>query len=107
MAVDWWTLGILIYELLTGAPPFVGSTPFEIFTKICELNFTFPSNFDDTAKDLICSFLRAVPNLRLGAKPYNAISNTGGIIDIKTHKFFEGIDWTTLEKREFNFIGTL
>jgi len=100
LAVDWWAMGIMIYEMLTGYPPFVGTHSFEIFSKICEANFTFPPHVDDVSKDLICSLLRPAPHLRLGNRTFNPSNMTGGVHDVKSHKFFEGIDWKCLEKKE-------
>jgi len=100
LAVDWWAMGIIVYEMLTGFPPFVGAHSFEIFSKICEANFTFPTHIDDISKDLICSLLRPAPHLRLGNRPLNPLNFSGGISDVKSHKFFEGTDWKSLEKKE-------
>lgn len=64
--VDWWALGILIFEFLAGYPPFYDENPWEIYKKIIEGYFEFPSNFDSKAKDLIRHLLKVDPNDRLG-----------------------------------------
>lgn len=45
-AVDWWALGVLIFEMIAGYPPFYGDQPFDIYEKICDSAYRFPSNFE-------------------------------------------------------------
>jgi len=56
-AVDWWALGILIYEMLAGYPPFYDENPLSVYKKIVEAKLTFPSSFAASAKDLISKLL--------------------------------------------------
>jgi len=79
-AVDWWALGILIYEMLAGYPPFYDEDPLGIYQKILEGKIKFPWHFDRHSKDLIKKFLTAdltkrIGNLKLGAE------------DVKKHKW--------------------
>eukprot|EP00416_Gambierdiscus_australes_P038958 CAMPEP_0171098982 /NCGR_PEP_ID=MMETSP0766_2-20121228/50035_1 /TAXON_ID=439317 /ORGANISM="Gambierdiscus australes, Strain CAWD 149" /LENGTH=325 /DNA_ID=CAMNT_0011558475 /DNA_START=53 /DNA_END=1030 /DNA_ORIENTATION=+ len=87
--VDWWTLGILIYEMIVGYPPFVDEDPMGIYQKILSGKIVFPKLFDKNAKGLVKKLLTA----DLG-KRYGNLKN--GVDDIKQHKWFKDINWTDL-----------
>ena len=82
---DWWTFGILLYELLAGVQPFTGSHPLEMYENIIKLNYSFPNTFSENAKDLISKLL-TFRNQRLC------------LDKIKQHLFFSGIDWENFTK---------
>ncbi len=63
---DWWAMGILIFEMLAGYPPFYDESPFGIYEKILAGKIVFPSHFDDCAKDLIKKLLTDDRSKRLG-----------------------------------------
>eukprot|EP01116_Phalansterium_solitarium_P007363 TRINITY_DN1_c38_g1_i1.p1 TRINITY_DN1_c38_g1~~TRINITY_DN1_c38_g1_i1.p1 ORF type:complete len:340 (-),score=121.71 TRINITY_DN1_c38_g1_i1:316-1335(-) len=93
-AVDWWALGILIFEMLAGYPPFFDDNPFGIYEKILGGKIQFPGHFDVNAKDLVRKLLTADRTRRLG-------NLKGGALDVKAHKWFKGVDWEHIhEKRE-------
>lgn len=92
-AVDWWSLGILIFEMIAGYPPFYDDNPLGIYEKILEGVLQFPSDFDPAAKDLVKRLLTADRSKRLGTL-------RGGSEDIKRHKFFRGVDFGTLAKKQ-------
>jgi len=85
-AVDWWALGILIYEMLAGYPPFYDENPFGIYQKILGGKFEFPHHFDANVKDLIKKLLTADRTKRFGC-----LKN--GADDIKKHPWFKSVDW--------------
>ncbi|KAJ1557075.1 camp-dependent protein kinase catalytic subunit [Nowakowskiella sp. JEL0078] len=85
-AVDWWALGILIYEMLAGHPPFYEEDHFKLYEKILLCKPKFPANFDPAAKDLVKRLLTADLTKRYG-------NLRGGVNDIKRHKWFTGINW--------------
>jgi protein kinase X len=93
-AVDWWALGILIYEMLAGYPPFYDENPFGIYQKILAGKIEFPRHFDVNAKDLIKKLLLADRTKRFGC-----LKN--GADDIKKHKWFKGIDWGKVYSRKY------
>uniref|UniRef100_A0A8C5QZT7 Ribosomal protein S6 kinase n=1 Tax=Leptobrachium leishanense TaxID=445787 RepID=A0A8C5QZT7_9ANUR len=92
-AVDWWSLGVLAYELLTGASPFTvdgeKNSQAEISRRILKSDPPYASEMSDEVKDLIRSLLRKDPKKRLGCGP-------GGSDDIKKHCFFEKLNWDDL-----------
>ena len=87
--VDWWTFGILLYEMLVGIDPFNDNDPMAIYQKILKCKVKFPKNFDRNAKSLIKHLLVLDISRR-----YGCLKN--GIKDIIDHKFFEGFDWKGL-----------
>eukprot|EP00421_Protoceratium_reticulatum_P017376 CAMPEP_0168380830 /NCGR_PEP_ID=MMETSP0228-20121227/12563_1 /TAXON_ID=133427 /ORGANISM="Protoceratium reticulatum, Strain CCCM 535 (=CCMP 1889)" /LENGTH=327 /DNA_ID=CAMNT_0008393909 /DNA_START=48 /DNA_END=1031 /DNA_ORIENTATION=+ len=91
--VDWWTLGILIYEMIVGYPPFVDEDPMGIYQKILSGKIVFPKLFDKNAKGLVKKLLTA----DLG-KRYGNLKN--GVDDIKQHKWFKDINWNDLLQKK-------
>ena len=87
--VDWYALGIMIYELLYGRPPFMANDPYEIFQMILKEKLKFPRDFDKNAKSLIKKLCDHDLSKRLG-------NLKDGVKDIKEHKFFKGLDWDAL-----------
>ncbi|WJX93382.1 Phototropin-2 [Trifolium repens] len=86
-AIDWWTLGILLYEMLYGRTPFRGKNRQKTFSNILHKDLTFPSSIPASlaARQLINALLQRDPGSRLGS--------TTGANDIKQHPFFRGINW--------------
>jgi serine/threonine protein kinase len=90
---DWWSLGALIFEMLTGRPPFTASNNKELQQKILNGKLVIPDRLSLPAKNIIKSFLtRHVPK-RMGSGPK-------GIERIKKHQFFSDINWKKLAKKE-------
>ncbi len=77
-AVDWWAMGVILYEFLYGVPPFMGNTVEELFHKTVNNDVVFPPNTDDLvvselAKDLIFHLLEKDAANRLGTPPSVAL----------------------------------
>jgi serine/threonine protein kinase len=92
--VDWWGVGILAFELLTGNLPFEGNSPEKVKQKIQKRKLQLPSYLSGDAKDFIIRLLRKEPRRRLG---YNLSKD---LSTIKRHRFFRKIDWVRLEARD-------
>ncbi|XP_055495841.1 ribosomal protein S6 kinase alpha-5-like [Leucoraja erinacea] len=92
-AVDWWSLGVLMYELLTGASPFTvdgaKNSQSEISRRILKNDPPFSVEIGPTAKNLIQKLLVKDPKRRLGSGPTGAAK-------IKLHAFFQGLNWRDL-----------
>lgn len=87
--VDWWAIGILIFEMLAGYPPFFDETPFGIYQKILAGKIDFPKHFSAEAKDLIRKLLTADRTKRLGCL-------RGGATDIREHPWYARMDWSAV-----------
>ncbi|CAI2375797.1 unnamed protein product [Moneuplotes crassus] len=91
--VDWWTLGILMYEMHAGITPFFDFDPMIMYKKILNGKVSFPSKFDKKLKSLIKKLLTYDPTKRYGL-------TKSGELDIKSHNLFgEDWNWTDLEDR--------
>ena len=85
-AVDWWTLGILLYEMLVGIDPFSDDDPMKTYQKILKGKINFPKTINKDAKSLIKHLLTQDTSKRFGCLK-------SGVKDILNHRFFEGFDW--------------
>lgn len=94
-SVDWWSLGVLTYELLTGASPFTvegeKNIPVDISKRILKSQPPMPRFFSKHAKEFILKLLNKTPAKRLGAN---------GAGDVKNHPFFEGLNWSDLAAKK-------
>ncbi|XP_033993722.1 microtubule-associated serine/threonine-protein kinase 3 isoform X1 [Trematomus bernacchii] len=99
--VDWWAMGIILYEFLVGCVPFFGETPEQLFGQVVNDDIIWPEGEDALpadAQDLITRLLRQSPLDRLG---------TGGTTEVKMHMFFHGLDWNGLLRQKAEFIPQL
>ncbi|XP_015422998.1 PREDICTED: microtubule-associated serine/threonine-protein kinase 2 isoform X4 [Myotis davidii] len=99
--VDWWAMGIILYEFLVGCVPFFGDTPEELFGQVISDEIVWPEGDDalpPDAQDLTSKLLHQNPLERLG---------TGSACEVKQHPFFTGLDWTGLLRQKAEFIPQL
>jgi len=92
-AVDWWTLGILLYEMVASFPPFYDEQPINTYRRIIKGKVKWVRTFSPEVRDLIQAFLRVRPVKRLGIR-------RGGVDLIRKCPFFDGFDWKALQKQE-------
>lgn len=93
IAVDWWSLGILIFEMLAGHPPFYDDDHLKLYEKIMQGKIKWPAYFDPHAKDLLKRLLTPDLSRRFG-------NLKGGAEDIKNHKWFSGVDFVRVANRQ-------
>lgn len=90
-ASDLWALGCIIYQMISGLPPFRASTEFLTFQKILKMEYEFPEGFPADAKDLVEKLLVLDHTKRLGSNDKGDTYES-----IRQHPFFEGIDWENI-----------
>ncbi|XP_048329869.2 probable serine/threonine protein kinase IREH1 isoform X2 [Ziziphus jujuba] len=97
---DWWSVGVILFELIVGIPPFNAEHPQTIFDNILNRKIPWPrvpEEMSPEAHDLIDRLLTEDPNQRLGA---------GGASEVKQHVFFKDINWDTLARQKAAFVPT-
>jgi serum/glucocorticoid-regulated kinase 2 len=92
-AVDWWSLGAITYEMLTGLPPFYSKDRDKLFKNIRSGLIRYPPYLSKDAVSLLQGFFIKDPEKRLGSGP-------NGLNDIKAHPFFKNLDWDAIFKKK-------
>lgn len=90
--VDWWTLGCIIFEMITGLPPFYKNNRKELFEGIKSENPKLPLNITNECKSLISQLLHKDPTKRLGGN---------GAEEVTLHPWFTGVNWTYVEEKRY------
>lgn len=91
--VDWWSYGAIIYEMITGYPPFVrqnNSKSDKKFASFTNSQIKLSKKLSPPLKDFVTNLLQPNPQERLGAK---------GVEEIMNHEFFKGLDWMEVKNR--------
>ncbi|KAK1884121.1 Microtubule-associated serine/threonine-protein kinase 4 [Dissostichus eleginoides] len=99
--VDWWAMGIILYEFLVGCVPFFGDTPEALFGQVISDEINWPEGDDappPDSQELITLLLRQNPLDRMGA---------GGAAEVKQNTFFSDLDWNSLLRQKAEFIPQL
>ncbi|WFC94424.1 non-specific serine/threonine protein kinase [Malassezia brasiliensis] len=98
--VDWWAVGVILFEFLCGYPPFHASTPNQVFDKILTRSIDWDTDapISDEARDLIERLICTDRRERLGAR---------GVDEIRAHPFFAGVDWDHLADTDGPFVPRL
>ncbi|ORX49113.1 kinase-like protein [Hesseltinella vesiculosa] len=90
-AVDWWSLGVLIYELYVGKAPFADENPVKLYEKILTCDVPWPSDMNPVLKDLLLGLLNPDPGARFGLQR-----------DIKDHPWFASVDFDLIYQRQYS-----
>ncbi|CAH3016928.1 unnamed protein product [Porites evermanni] len=94
-AADWWSFGVLVYEMLIGQSPFAGEDEEDLFDSICRDKVHYPKWISSSAEDVLSQLFERAPVERLGYR-------NGTNPNIRNHKFFDRINWTKLEQRKID-----
>ncbi|KFP80389.1 Ribosomal protein S6 kinase alpha-3, partial [Apaloderma vittatum] len=94
-SADWWSFGVLMFEMLTGTLPFQGKDRKETMTMILKAKLGMPQFLSPEAQSLLRMLFKRNPANRLGAGP-------DGVEEIKRHAFFSKVDWNKLYRREIH-----
>uniref|UniRef100_M4B6B1 Protein kinase domain-containing protein n=1 Tax=Hyaloperonospora arabidopsidis (strain Emoy2) TaxID=559515 RepID=M4B6B1_HYAAE len=97
-AVDWWALGVMVYEMIDGRTPFNAKTNRLIKERIVNVDLKFSPRFTEDAKDFVSKLLTKNEAARLG-------SGEKGFEQIKCHPWFKGLDWDSVDRKEALFEG--
>ncbi|XP_061777340.1 ribosomal protein S6 kinase alpha-3 isoform X3 [Nerophis ophidion] len=94
-SADWWSYGVLMFEMLTGTLPFQGKDRKDTMTMILKAKLGMPQFLSSEAQSLLRNLFKRNPSNRLGAGP-------DGVEEIKRHHFFSTVDWNKLFRREIS-----
>ena len=89
MAVDWWALGVLMFEMLTGVSPFAAETHYRVYQNIERGRFVVPKEMANLDAELVKQLLSDSEASRPGA---------GGAATLRRHPYFHGVDWMAVER---------
>ena len=91
--MDWWSFGILIHDMLTGAPPFTGTNRKTITERVLKGKLQLKNYLTPNAKDILKKLLNRTVDKRLGAGDRDALS-------VREHRFFSGVKWNEVLERK-------
>ena len=94
-ALDWYLLGVLLYEMLVGQTPYFASNKDQPFNNILYGKLKLPKSISPEVRDLLIALLSRNPTKRLGSTP-----GESGALEIMSHPFFKGVIWEKLCKKE-------
>ena len=90
--MDWWTFGAILFEMVSGLPPFYSNDKKVSFEKILYTKLSYPNYFSQDLQSLLSGLFIKDPSKRLGSS---------GTVEIKNHPWFSNVNWTALLNKEF------
>ena len=93
LELDLWAVGVLVFELISGYPPFCADDPVKVYAAVLQGSPALPSYFTPAARSLVQQLLQPQPHARLGALGR-------GAVQVACHPFFDGVDWMALLGRK-------
>ncbi len=109
--VDWWSMGIILYEFLVGIPPFTGNTPDELFANVINGEIDWDQLISDTdgesSEEMFCPDAKNLIEQLLEHDPSKRLGTLGGAHEIRAHPFCSCINWNTLLREKADFVPVL
>ena len=117
--VDWWSMGIILYEFLVGMPPFTGDTPDDLFVNVINAAIDWPDPLNDSTIDLsssacydsseqmFCPDAKSLIEQLLEHDPSQRLGTLGGAFEIRNHPFCACINWNSLLREKADFVPVL
>ncbi|KAK6490271.1 serine/threonine-protein kinase greatwall-like [Huso huso] len=93
--VDWWALGVCLFEFLTGVPPFNDETPQQVFQNILNRDIPWPEGEEELSQD---------SKFAIEALLTTDVAQRAGLKELKQHSLFDGLDWDNLQNQAMPFI---
>jgi serine/threonine protein kinase len=93
-SVDWWSYGILVYEMLAGIPPFYDENTNRMYRRIISEEIQFPDDFPPSARELVKALCDRNPLTRLGASERD-------VEEVKAHPFFVSLSWESIYEKKY------
>lgn len=93
LTVDWWALGVLVYECVAGAPPFSGASLLQVFDHIVKGQYEIPDHFSDPLADLVMRLFETDESRRIGC-------GAAGSDEIRAHQWYASVNWQALLEKK-------
>ena len=100
--VDWWSFGILLYELTYGHPPFFDENTERLYELICHSEVKFPEVNNLGASSQNLNELKKLITQLLNKNKFNRIGNTEDLIDLKSHSYFSNVNFESVYQKNFS-----